>query len=122
MRLLASIIATPVLALLVVGLNVLLIVYAIDLILSGWILLVIVLFPALMVLIYWASLMAYAPLAIATADDGSERQRVVALLLVPAGLGLAFLLWQAQNWFIYGFLDSDPRVYNWIFEWMGLAI
>jgi hypothetical protein len=121
-RLLASVVAIPILAILVVGLNVLLVVYTIDLILSGWILIVLFLFPILMTFIYWASVAAYAPLSLATSDDGSGRQRVVGLLLIPTGLILAFLLWQAQNWFIYGFLDSDPRLYNWIFERIGLEI
>ena len=108
--------------LIVVGLNVLLVVYTIDLILSGSILLVLILGPLLLTLIYWAGLAAYTPLSLATQENASQRQRSVGLLLIPVGLTLGFLMWQAENWFIYGVLDADPRLYNWVFQRMGLGL
>jgi hypothetical protein len=122
MRARALVVAIPLLVVVVVGFNVLIVVYAIDLTFSGCILLVVFLLPILVMLLYWAAMMAYAPLSLATADDASERQSAAGLLLMPVGLGLAFLLWQAQNWFIYGLLDSEPRLYNWIFERIGIGI
>jgi hypothetical protein len=122
MRIIATSILISLQVVLMVFFNPLIFIYTIDLILSGWLILVFFLSPIMFAFAWWGVIVALAPVALAAGDDASDRQRALGLTLVPLGLFAAFLLWQAENWFIYGLLDSDPRFYNWVFDRIGFGI
>ena len=76
----------------------------------------------LMVVVFYAAIAAYIPLAMATAEYSGTVRRLAGLALTPLGLLAGFLLWQVQNWLFFGVLDIDPWSYNGVFRYFGLAI
>lgn len=127
MRAIAIVVSVPTAVAIVVLLNLLVVAYVVDIVLAGRILLYLLLFVALPLMltpIYWAGMAAFAPLSLALSDDAdvSPAARRTAVAVAPVGIGIGFLLWQAENWLIYGLLDVTPRLYNWLFGWAGLAL
>ena len=81
-----------------------------------WLLILLVFFsvPILLVL-RWAATIIAAPV------EAVRQGSYVALLFVPVGLVVGYLLWRVSNWIVYGLLDFEPWAYNFFFGWMGLA-
>ena len=50
----------------------------------------------------------YIQAAMSLSADSSVAQSFVSVALVPLGVLFAFLLWQAQNWLIYGVIYMGP--------------
>lgn len=61
------------------------------------------------------------PITLATDEDSSTGMRIVSILIMPLGLVGGFLLWQAQNWVLYGLLNVEPWLYNIAFTPLGLG-
>ena len=87
-------------------------------------LVVMFLYPLLITVLYWAGFATLLPLSIATSDDDDVKPvtRAVALLVVPAGFAGGFLLWQAQNWLLFGLLNVEPWLYNIVFRLVDLEV
>ena len=100
-------------------------IYVVDIVMATrfWLYVLLVFgYPLIFTVLYWAYMAAAVPIGIGMSEEATPKLRVLALGFVPVGFGFAFLFWQAQNWVVYGFLDVDPRFYNWVFSRMGLAI
>ena len=67
-------------------------------------------------------MVATIPLAVLSDDEVPVLASLLALLVVPVGLVIGFLIWQLQNWFIYGILRVDPWLYNKVFDPLSLAV
>jgi len=124
-------VAYPLQGLLYALISVLSLIYAVDIFRDifvngrfGLLLVGLFLFPLVMTVLYWAALAALLPLDIATSDDDDVKpaMRAVALLVVPAGFAVGFLLWQAQNWLLFGLLNVEPWLYNTVFRLVGLEV
>lgn len=90
-------------------------IYVVDIVMATrfWLYVLLVFgYPLMFTVLYWAYMAAALPIGIGMSDETTPKQKTLALGFVPAAFGLAFLLWQVQNWLVYGFLDVDPRFYN----------
>ena len=121
--------AYPVIGLLIAAFVALLWVYAIDAVheifVNGkvWLIFVGVFAGSLLILvIYWAVLLAMLPLSIASSDDASTKAKLLGITFAPVGLVAGFLLWQVENALIYGLLGVEPWLYNKIFDPLSLAV
>ena len=124
-------VAYPLQALLYALISALSVIYGVDIFRDifvngrfGLLLVVFLLYPLLITVLYWAALAALFPLNIATSDDDDVKPaiRAVALLVVPAGFAVCFLLWQAQNWLLFGLLNVEPWLYNIVFRLVDLEV
>ena len=122
---LAVAVAVPAGLFVLVAFGGLIVIYSVDFVrdwaIVGFLLLVIFV-PIGLLLIYWAAMAIYIPAAMSLSADSSVAQRVVSVALVPLGALFAFLLWQAQNWLIYGVIDIDSWLYNKVFSPLGLDV
>ena len=129
MRVLASIISKPILAFLYLFVGILLAIYIVDIFhdifVNGRIFVLLIMvfaYPIMILFLYYAGLAAMIPLRLATADESRLPHQILGLFLAPVGLLVGFLLWQAQNWFMFGLLDIEPWLYNTAFRPLGLEV
>ena len=80
-----------------------------------WLLLLVFFGAPILVVLYWSAVVAGAP--VAAMMEGNWK----GLLLLPVGLGIAYVLWRVSNWLVYGLLGFEPWAYNFFFGWLGLA-
>ena len=122
-------IAYPMIGLLIAAFIALLWIYAIDAIheifVNGtvWLIFVGMFAGSLLILvIYWAVLLALVPLSVASSDDASAKAKLLGVGLAPLGFVVGFLLWQIENALIYGLLGVEPWLYNKIFDLVSLGV
>ena len=129
MKIVAQIIAYPIIGVLYTLVALLSLLYFIDFmheLITDFrctlMLIVMLLGSGFVLVLYYAAIATYFPLVMATEEDSPTGRRLAGLALTPLGLLAGFLLWQVQNWLFFGVLDIDPWSYNCVFRYFGLAI
>ena len=129
MRQLAQLVGYPILGVVYISFTGLTAVYTVDIFhdifINGRFLIFLIMvfaYPLLTLILYYAALVAAMPLSLATSDDSGPWRQIIGLFLTPVGLLGGFLLWQAQNWFMFGFINIEPWLYNTVFRQIGLEV
>ena len=125
----SAIIGMPIIIFIYVFVSILQLIYIIDIFhdifANGRLFLLLILFfggSLLLLFLYYSTMAVMLPITMANNEENSSPIRVISLLMTPVGLIAGYLLWQAQNWLIFGLVGVEPWLYNLVFETVNLQV